>query len=39
MLDNIIFFVKNNWDTILITVLAILIFYFVFQNKNKKVRK
>ena len=34
--NNVLDFLKSNWDTILITVLAILIFYFVFKAKERK---
>ncbi|SFM64006.1 hypothetical protein SAMN05421738_101215 [Algoriella xinjiangensis] len=35
-MDNIINSIKEHWDTILITVLAIAIFYSVFRSKMKK---
>lgn len=38
-MDNIITLFKENWDTILITVLGILIFFFVFKNKQGKTRR
>lgn len=37
-MDNITALVKEHWDSILITVLAILIFFFAFKNKQGKTR-
>ena len=35
-MDNLISIFKEHWDTILITVLAIVIFFFVFRSKARK---
>ena len=37
-MENVLSIIKENWDTILITVLAIVIFYFVFKSKERKKR-
>lgn len=32
-------FFKEHWDTILISILAVVIFFFVFKNKQRKTRR
>ena len=38
-MENVLSIIKENWDTILITVLAIVIFYFAFKAKERKNRR
>ncbi len=37
-MENIITLFKEHWDTILITVLSIVIFFLVFRAKERKNR-
>ncbi len=35
-MENITTLFKEHWDTILITVISVVTFYFVFKSKEKK---
>ncbi len=37
-MENITTLFKENWDTILITVISVITFYFVFKSKERKRR-